>query len=101
MRSFHWSTGASVFAGLLGAGVIDAALVLARSSGAPAFAVAALALGIYGTAGGVLGGLLRVAGGILFGAMPHPLAADPEADQRLAGAVLAGLAGAVALAVAA
>ncbi len=43
MRSFHWSTGASVFAGLLGAGVIDAALVLARTSGAPAFAVAALA----------------------------------------------------------
>ena len=77
MRSFHWSTGASVFAGLLGAGVIDAALVMARSSGAPAFAVAALALGIYGTAGLILGALSGWAVGVLLDAMPRPLAAIP------------------------
>jgi len=99
MRSFHWSTGASVFAGLLGAGVIDAALVLARSSGVPALAVVALALGIYGTAGLVLGALSGWAAGTILGALPSPLAADPEADQRIGGSILAGLCGAVALAV--
>jgi choline-sulfatase len=99
MRSFHWSTGASVFAGLLGAGVVDAALVLARSSGAPAFTVLALALGIYGTAGLILGAFSGWAAGVILDALPGSVGADADADQRLAGAVLAGLCGAVALAV--
>jgi choline-sulfatase len=97
MRSFHLPTGASVFAGLLGAGVIDALMVLTRSSDA-AFAVVALAVGIYGAAGLVLGLLAGWGVGILLGAMPAHLAADPEADHRLAGAIVAGLAGALALA---
>src|SRR4029450_9454908 len=97
MRSFHLPTGASVFAGLLGAGVIDALMVLTRSADAP-FAVVALAVGIFGAAGLVLGALSGWAVGIVLGALPGHFAADPEADHRLAGAVVAGLAGGVALA---
>ena len=98
MRSFHVPTGASVFAGLLGAGVVDALMVLSRNAEAP-IAVLALAVGIYGAAGLVLGLLASWAVGTILGALPARLDADPEADHRLAGAILAGLAGAVALAV--
>src|SRR6185436_10497117 len=98
MRSFHVPTGASVFAGLLGAGVVDALMVLTRATEA-AGAVLALAVGIYGCAGLVLGGLAGFAAGTILGALPAHPASDPEGDQRLAGAVVAGLAGAVALAV--
>jgi len=42
---------ASVFAGLLGAGAADGALVLARESGTSAWPLTALALGIYGAVG--------------------------------------------------
>ena len=47
---------ASLFAGVLGGGVIDAALVLSRAPGTPRLEVAALALGLYGTLG-----LVRIA----------------------------------------
>jgi choline-sulfatase len=97
MRSFHWSTGASVFAGLLGAGVVDAALVIARATGSTPLAVLALAIGIYGTAGLVLGALSGWAVGTIVGALPDLRAG--ENDLGLAGGILAGAAGAVALAV--
>jgi arylsulfatase A-like enzyme len=100
MRFFHWPTGASVFAGFLGAGVIDALVVLARGSDAPALAVVALAVGLYGVAGAVLGTLAGWAAGTILGALPaRPLAQHEELDARVAGAILAGVAGAVALAV--
>src|SRR5438552_13750322 len=98
MRSFHWSTGASVFAGLLGAGVVDAAVVVARASDAPLLTVAALAIGLYGTAGLLLGALAGWAVGTLLGALPERLTTDPEVDTRLAGAILAGVVGALVLA---
>src|SRR2546429_6751835 len=98
MRSFHWSTGASVFAGLLGAGVVDAALVVTRAPGAAPFAVAALAVGIYGAAGLGLGAGLGWAVGIIVGALPARLGSDPQAGHPPARAHLAGPRGAVGLA---
>src|SRR5438045_3391195 len=99
---FHWPTGASVFAGLLGAGVVDAMLVLARGSGAPLFAVLALAVGLYGVAGLVGAALGGWAVGTVLGALPsgpRDVTVDVATDTRLCGALLAGLAGALALAV--
>src|SRR5690242_14750321 len=99
MRSFHFPTGASVYAALLGAGVVDAANVVLRSPDASVVVVAALGVGIYGAAGLVLGAVLGWAVAIVLGALPPRLSSDPEVDHRLAAAIVAGLFGALALAV--
>ena len=78
---------ASVFAGFLAAGVVDLLLVLGRGEGARPAEAVALAIGLYGTLGLVLGGL------------PSPLGAHPQVDRRVAAGVLSGAVGAGALAV--
>ena len=99
-RSFPGAVAASVFAGFLGAGVVDAALVLVRSSGTPAVPVLMLALGIYGTAGILAGLFAGWVAGTIAGALPRGgLAASPHADDAVAAGILAGLVGAVVLAV--
>jgi arylsulfatase A-like enzyme len=99
--SFSWGVAGSVFAGLLGAGVVDGAAVLARGAGAAAD-VLALALGIYGTAGLVAGVLAGWAAGATLSAIPGGagrLRDDPGLDDVLAGAIVAGLVGAVVVAI--
>jgi arylsulfatase A-like enzyme len=92
---------ASVFAGVLGAGVADAALILARGEGAIRLEVLELSLGIYGAAGLVLGVLAALAVRATLGAIPggpDRFAADPYFDEQVTTGLLAGMGGAVALA---
>jgi choline-sulfatase len=100
--SSAWPVAASAFAGVLGAGVVDAAVVLAREPGTGLWPLAALALGIHGglallaaaLAGGAAAAVLRpLPGG------PDRLVDDVVFDRHLAGALLAGLTGALVLAV--
>jgi hypothetical protein len=95
---FHWPSGASVFSGILGAGILDALLVLASGHGATGFSVLALALGLYGIAGLLLGAFVGWAVATASASVPggwRALVEDRESDQRAATAVL-GLVGAAA-----
>jgi arylsulfatase A-like enzyme len=99
---FHWPSSASVFAGTLGAGILDAGLVLARSSGARTVEVLALAAGLYGTAGLLLGAFVGWAVATAAAAVPggwRVLREDRDLDRRAAAAVLGLAAAAVVMAV--
>jgi MFS family permease len=90
LPSLRQPAGASVLAGVLGAGVVDA-LLTAR--GGAAGSVVLLALGLYGTAALVaaVGAAVVMAG--LRGARPPgwgPLADDAERDRAVAAGILAG-----------
>ncbi len=100
-RLFHWPVGASVFAGMLGAGVVDAAFTLAAQPEARVAEVAAFAFGFYGVAGLVAAGILGTLAAIAIGAVPggaRAIANDERLDLQIAAAILAGTCGAAALA---
>ncbi|MGB8297789.1 MAG: hypothetical protein WCG85_20400, partial [Polyangia bacterium] len=99
---FHWPSAASVFAGSLGAGILDACLVLARGSGARLFEVLALAAGLYGTAGLLAGAFVGWAVATAAAAVPggwHALREDRDLDGRTAAALLGLAAAALVMAV--
>src|SRR5215216_1254771 len=97
-RWLRLDVAASVFAGFLGAGVVDLLLVLTGGQGARPAEAVALAIGLYGTLGLILGLALGWAAAMVLGALPAPLAAHPQVDRRVSAGVLAGAAGAGALA---
>src|SRR2546423_12494630 len=100
-RTAPWAVAASLFAGVLGGGVIDAALVLSRAPGTPRLEVAALALGLYGTLGLVLAALAGGATYVVLGAIPgglRRLVDDRRFDTQIAAAVLAIVGGGAGLA---
>jgi len=99
---FHWPSGASAFAGIFGAGILDAGLVLARGSGGRLFEVLALAAGLYGTAGLLLGAFVGWAVATALGALPggwRGLRDDRDLDRRAATALLGLAVAALAMAV--
>ncbi len=101
---FHWPSGASAFAGTLGAGILDACLVLARGEGGRAFEVLALAAGLYGTAGLFLGAFVGWAVATFAATIPggwRALHEDRALDARAAAALLGFAAAALVMAVAA
>src|SRR4051812_20956512 len=102
-RDLHGPVAASAFAGLLGAGIVDVLVTLARTgSGAAPRAVVALALGLYGAAALVAGAALGALAGAVTGAIPggwSSLRGDRERDQAAAAGVLAGLVGVLVLAI--
>src|SRR5262249_12918252 len=98
-RVFHWPVGAAAFAGLLGAGVVDAAVTLARAGGGSG--VIALALGLYGTPGRLVALARGWAAAIVLDAIPGGVAglrSDEALDARIATGVAAGAPGAAAAA---
>jgi arylsulfatase A-like enzyme len=97
-RWLRLDVAASVFAGFLGAGVVDLLLVLSRGQGARPAEAVALAMGLYGTLGLILGLALGWAAAMVLGALPAPLAAHPQVDRRIGAGVLAGAVGGGALA---
>jgi choline-sulfatase len=93
---FHWPSGASTLAGILGAGILDAGLVLVRGSGARLLDVLALAVGLYGAAGLLLAAFVGWAVATSLAALPggwRAMVADRDLDGRVAAALL-GLAAA-------
>ena len=83
---FHWPVALSTFAGLLGAGFLDAVLVLLRGDGARFFETLALAAGLYGAAGLLGAGLLGWATATVLGAIPggwRGLRGDEALDARV------------------
>lgn len=99
--SFSWPVAASCFAGLLGTGLLDAALLVA--GGAPLGPALALAVSLHGVCGIALAAALGVAVGVAIGAVPGGAAAlrtNEPVDRRVTTAILSGLAGALLLAAA-
>jgi choline-sulfatase len=97
LRDVHGPLAASTFAGVFGAGVVDAAVTLARG-GVPGAApgVVALALGLYGVAGLVLGALVGLFVSGVLEAIPggaSALRADAERDAAVTTGLLAGVVG--------
>jgi arylsulfatase A-like enzyme len=93
---------ASTFAGMLGAGVVDTLAVLMRGQHAKLGETAALALGLYGSAGLLLAAVLGWAVATVGNAIPGGwtgLLGDEDLDARVCGLVLAGLAGGAVLAI--
>jgi len=98
---FHWPSAASAFAGILGAGILDACLVLARGNGARLFGVMVLAAGLYGTAGLLSGAFVGWAVATAAAAIPggwHALREDRDLDCRVAAALLGVAAAALVMA---
>ena len=90
LPSLRQPAAASVLAGVLGAGVVDALLTAAR--GGAAGPVVLLALGLYGAAALVAGGCAALVIAGLRGARPPgwgPLAVDVERDRAVAAGILA------------
>jgi len=100
--SLRRPVGASVLAGVLGAGIVDAALTAGHGG---AGGVLALAIGLYGAAAIVAAFVAELAVGAVLGARPAGWGAlrdEPEHDRAVATGILAGCLGvAVAAAVAA
>jgi arylsulfatase A-like enzyme len=97
LRDVHGPLAASTFAGVFGAGVVDAAVTLARG-GAPGAApdVLALTLGLYGAAGLLAAVVVGLVGGGVLSAIPGgpgALRRDPQRDASVATGVLAVLVG--------
>ncbi|HSZ82665.1 MAG TPA: sulfatase-like hydrolase/transferase [Polyangia bacterium] len=97
LRDAHGPLAASTFAGVFGAGVVDAAVTLARG-GVPGagLGVVALALGLYGVAALVLAVVVGLFVGGVLAAIPGgagALRADPERDAAAATGLLAGALG--------
>jgi choline-sulfatase len=94
---------AATFAGIFGAGLVDALLTVARADGAvPAGAVAALAMGLYGVVGIVAGAALGALAGAALGSLPgggwSALRDDAARDRAVATGVLTATVGVLVLA---
>jgi hypothetical protein len=105
LRDVHGPLAASTFAGVFGAGVVDAALTLARG-GAPAAGsaagVLALSLGLYGAAGLALAATVGLLVGGVIEAIPGgtgALRTNREQDLPVTTGVLAGALGVAVAAV--
>lgn len=98
---FHWPSALSVFAGILGAGVIDALAVLLRGQHARFFEAFALALGLFGATGLLVAAAVGFAVAVVLGALPGGLRGldDETVDANVCGVLLGGSAGALVLAV--
>src|SRR5579863_909538 len=94
LRDVHGPLAASTFAGVFGAGVVDAAVTLARDGAPGATAgVVALALGLYGAAGLALAATVGLLVGGVIEAIPGgtgALRADRARDLPVTTGVLAG-----------
>src|SRR3978361_88517 len=103
MRDLHGPVAASAFAGLLGAGLVDAFITVARADApAPVAPLALVAIGLYGLIGLIAGVTLGALSGASLGALPGgwaALRADPERDRRVASGVIAVLDGVLVIAV--
>ncbi len=97
MRDLQGPVAASVFAGLLGAGLTDAVITAARAEGpAPLVPLALLAIGLYGLVGVVAGATLGALIGAALEALPGgwaTLLRRPDRDRTVAAWILAVLAG--------
>ena len=99
LPSLRRPVGASVLAGVCGAGVVD--LVLTASGGG-ASGVTALALGLYGAAAIVLGFAAELVVDAIEEARPpawRALPDDPQRDRAVAAGILAALVGALVIAI--
>src|ERR1039457_4400672 len=99
---FHVPVAVSTFAGFLGAGVVDALLVVVRGHHARLFEALALSAGLYGTAGLLCAALLGWAAATVLGAIPGgwgALREDEDLDARVCGLLLGGVAAGAVLAV--
>jgi arylsulfatase A-like enzyme len=99
---FHIPAAVSTFAGFLGAGVLDALLVLVRGHQARLFEVLALSAGLYGSAGLLCAALLGWAVATILAAIPGgwgALRGDEALDGRACGLLLGGVAAGLVLAV--
>ena len=98
---FHIPVAVSTFAGCLGAGVVDALLVLACGHHARLFEALALSAGLYGTAGLLCAALLGWSAATVLGAIPGgwgALREDEDLDARVCGLLLGGVAAGAVLA---
>src|SRR5688500_970293 len=98
-RWLRLDVAASVFAGVLAAGVVDLALLLTRGQEVRPGEALALTLGLHGALGLLLGALAGWATAMVLGPLPSPLGSYPDIDGRVATGILAGAIGAAALAV--
>ena len=101
LPSLRRPVGASVLAGVCGAGLVDAARTAAHGGWSGVFT---LALGLYGAAAVLLGLLADLTVGAIEGARPaswqtQPLRAEPERDRAVATGILAALSGTLVIAV--
>ncbi len=105
MRDLHGPVAASVFAGLLGAGLIDVLVTVARADGpAPFGPLLLLAIGLYGLAGLVTGVMISALVHAAIGAIPGGwpvIRYDEERDREIAARVIAGVVALLVLATAA
>jgi len=103
IRDLHGPVAASAFAGLLGAGLADTLITLARADGpVPLGPLALVAIGLYGVAGLLVGLGLGALWGAAVGALPGGwagLRADPELDRGVTAGILSVLAGVVVVAI--
>jgi arylsulfatase A-like enzyme len=98
---FHQPVAFATFAGLLGAGILDALLVLVRGHHARLLETIALALGLYGVCGLLCALLFGWAAATVLGALPggfRSLLDDEALDARASGLLLGGTLGALVLA---
>jgi arylsulfatase A-like enzyme len=105
MRDLNGPVAASVFAGLVGAGLIDVLVTVIRADGpAPFGPLLLLAFGLYGVAGLVAGltisALVRAAIGAIPGGWPV-IHYDEERDREIAARIIAGVVALLVLATAA
>jgi choline-sulfatase len=99
-RSVHMAVATSVFAGLLGAGVIDLGLVAMNGEGVGLFDAVCLILGLYGAIGLIAGLLAGSAAAVVSNAIPGgptALRTDADIDRRIAIGLLTGAIGAAVL----
>jgi len=98
---FHQPVAFATFAGVLGAGILDALLVLARGQHARLLEILGLAIGLYGAGGLLCALLLGYAVAIVLGALPgggRALLDDEALDARTSGLLLGGTLGGLVLA---
>lgn len=101
LPSLRRPVGASVLAGVVGAGVVDL-LVTAGQGHGGAGGVAALTIGLYGAAAVVAGLAADLVARAVEGARPAdwgPLREDPRRDRAVAAGILAALAGVLVVAI--
>jgi choline-sulfatase len=97
LRDAHGPLAASTFAGVFGAGLVDAGVTLARAGVAGAGpGVVALAVGLYGAAGLVAAVVVGLVGGGVLGAIPGGMGGlreDVDRDTAVTTGLLAGALG--------